>query len=58
MNDQINDVNKTSDTCALLDGVIDIATDAGRRIVEVYNQENELVMSLRVVNLILRRNAA
>jgi len=39
MNDQINDVNKTSDTCALLDGVIDIATDAGRRIVEVYNQE-------------------
>ena len=26
--------------------------------VEVYNQENELVMSLRVVNLILRRNAA
>ena len=39
MNDEIRDVNDTTDTCALLDAVIGIAADAGRCIVDVYDQE-------------------
>lgn len=39
MNEQTRNVNATIETCSLLDGVIDIAADAGRCIVEVYNQE-------------------
>jgi 3'(2'), 5'-bisphosphate nucleotidase len=39
MNNNVNKHKNGADACALLDGVIDIAADAGRRIVEVYNQE-------------------
>lgn len=39
MNKQARDANNTADTCSLLEGVIEIAANAGRRIVEVYNQE-------------------
>ena len=39
MNEQASNVNTSVNTCLLLDGVMDIAADAGRHIVEVYNQE-------------------